>query len=138
MYSDKVMDHFEHPRNVGEIENASGVGTVGNAKCGDIMRIYLDIDDATHMIRDCKFKTFGCGAAVATSSMATEMVKGKTAIFISHRLSSTRFCDKIVMFEDGRIIEEGTHEQLIKANRKYRNMFQVQAQYYKDKEGEVC
>ena len=77
MYSDKVMDHFEHPRNVGEIENASGVGTVGNAKCGDIMRIYLDIDDATHMIRDCKFKTFGCGAAVATSSMATEMVKGK-------------------------------------------------------------
>ena len=78
MYSDKVMDHFAHPRNVGEIENASGVGTVGNAKCGDIMRIYLDIDDATHMIRDCKFKTFGCGAAVATSSMATEMVKGKT------------------------------------------------------------
>ena len=78
MYSDKVMDHFEHPRNVGEIENASGVGPVGNAKCGDIMRIYLDIDDATHMIRDCKFKTFGCGAAVATSSMATEMVKGKT------------------------------------------------------------
>ena len=78
MYSDKGMDHFEHPRNVGEIENASGVGTVGNAKCGDIMRIYLDIDDATHMIRDCKFKTFGCGAAVATSSMATEMVKGKT------------------------------------------------------------
>ena len=78
MYSDKVMDHFEHPRNVGEIENASGVGTVGNAKCGDIMRIDLDIDDATHMIRDCKFKTFGCGAAVATSSMATEMVKGKT------------------------------------------------------------
>ena len=78
MYSDKVMDHFEHPRNVGEIEIASGVGTEGNAKCGDIMRIYLDIDDATHMIRDCKFKTFGCGAAVATSSMATEMVKGKT------------------------------------------------------------
>ena len=78
MDSDKVLDHVEHPRNVGEIENASGVGTVGNAKCGDIMRIYLDIDDATHMIRDCKFKTFGCGAAVATSSMATEMVKGKT------------------------------------------------------------
>lgn len=67
-----------------------------------------------------------------------QMVKGKTAIFISHRLSSTRFCDKIVMFEDGRIIEEGTHEQLIKTNGKYRNMFQVQAQYYKDKEGEVC
>ena len=77
MYSEKVMDHFKNPRNVGEIENASGVGTVGNAKCGDIMRMYLDIDD-NGIIRDCKFKTFGCGAAVATSSMATELVKGKT------------------------------------------------------------
>ena len=77
MYSEKVMDHFRNPRNVGVIENASGVGTVGNAKCGDIMRIYLDIDD-NKVIRDCKFKTFGCGAAVATSSMATELVKGKT------------------------------------------------------------
>ena len=77
MYSEKVMDHFQHPRNVGEIENASGVGTVGNAKCGDIMRMYLDIDD-NGVIQDCKFKTFGCGAAVATSSMATELVKGKT------------------------------------------------------------
>ena len=76
MYSEKVMDHFQHPRNVGEIENASGMGTVGNAKCGDIMRIYLDIDD-NQIIQDVKFKTFGCGAAVATSSMATEMVKGK-------------------------------------------------------------
>ncbi len=76
-YSEKVMDHFMNPRNVGEIENASGVGTVGNAKCGDIMRIYLDVDD-NGIIRDCKFKTFGCGAAVATSSMATEMVKGKS------------------------------------------------------------
>ena len=78
MYSEKVMYHFQHPRNVGEIENASGVGTVGNAKCGDIMRMFLDIDDKTHIIKECKFKTFGCGAAVATSSMATEMVKGKT------------------------------------------------------------
>ena len=78
MYSEKVMDHFNNPRNVGEIENASGVGTVGNAKCGDIMRIYLDIDEDTKIIKDCKFKTFGCGAAVATSSMATELVKGKT------------------------------------------------------------
>ena len=78
MYSEKVMDHFQHPRNVGEIENASGVGTVGNAKCGHIMRMFLDIDDKTHIIKECKFKTFGCGAAVATSSMATEMVKGKT------------------------------------------------------------
>ena len=78
MYSEKVMDHFQNPRNMGEIEDASGVGTVGNAKCGDIMRIYLDIDEESHVIRDCKFKTFGCGAAVATSSMATELVKGKT------------------------------------------------------------
>ena len=77
MYSDKVMDHFQIPRNVGEIEDASGVGTVGNAKCGDIMRIFLDIDEEG-VIRDVKFKTFGCGAAVATSSMATELVKGKT------------------------------------------------------------
>ena len=77
MYSEKVMDHFQHPRNVGEIEDASGVGTVGNPKCGDIMRIYLDIDE-NQIIRDVKFKTFGCGAAVATSSMATELVKGKT------------------------------------------------------------
>ncbi len=78
MYSEKVMDHFTNPRNVGEIEDASGVGTVGNAKCGDIMRIYLDIDEDTKIIKDCKFKTFGCGAAVATSSMATELVMGKT------------------------------------------------------------
>ena len=77
MYTEKVMDHFQNPRNVGAIENASGTGTVGNAKCGDIMRIYLDIDE-NQVIRDVKFKTFGCGAAVATSSMATEMVKGKT------------------------------------------------------------
>ena len=73
MYTEKVMDHFQHPRNMGEIENASGVGTVGNAKCGDIMRIYLDIDD-NGIINDVKFKTFGCGAAVATSSMATELL----------------------------------------------------------------
>ena len=77
MYSEKVMDHFSNPRNMGEIENPSGVGTVGNAKCGDIMRMYLDIDDSG-VIQDVKFKTFGCGAAVATSSMATELVKGKT------------------------------------------------------------
>ena len=76
MYSEKVMDHFMNPRNVGEIENASGVGTVGNAKCGDIMKVYLDIQNG--VIEDAKFKTFGCGAAVATSSMATELVIGKT------------------------------------------------------------
>ena len=77
MYSEKVMDHFQNPRNMGEIEDASGVGTVGNAKCGDIMRIFLDIDE-DGIIREARFKTFGCGAAVTTSSMATELVKGKT------------------------------------------------------------
>ena len=76
MYSEKVLDHFTNPRNVGEIENADGVGQVGNAKCGDIMKMYLKIDNG--VIVDARFKTFGCGAAVATSSMATELVKGKT------------------------------------------------------------
>ena len=76
MYSEKVMDHFSNPRNVGEIENADGVGEVGNAVCGDIMKIFLKIDN--NIITDVKFKTFGCGAAIATSSMATEMIKGKS------------------------------------------------------------
>ena len=76
MYSEKVMDHFMNPRNVGEIENPSGTGIVGNPKCGDIMQMFLQIED--NVITDVKFKTFGCGAAIATSSMATEMVKGKT------------------------------------------------------------
>ncbi|HPF88359.1 MAG TPA: Fe-S cluster assembly scaffold protein NifU [Candidatus Limiplasma sp.] len=76
MYSEKVMDYFEHPRNVGEIENASGTGTVGNPKCGDIMKMDLLVEDG--IIKDAKFKTFGCCAAVATSSMATEMIIGKT------------------------------------------------------------
>ena len=76
MYSDKVIEHFSHPRNVGEIENASGSGTVGNPKCGDIMKMDIKVEDG--IITDVKFKTFGCGAAIATSSMATEMVKGKS------------------------------------------------------------
>ena len=76
-YSEKVLDHFTHPRNVGEIEDANGVGEVGNAKCGDIMKIYLKVSD-DGIIEDVKFKTFSCGAAIATSSMATELVKGKT------------------------------------------------------------
>ncbi|MEG1845201.1 MAG: iron-sulfur cluster assembly scaffold protein, partial [Clostridia bacterium] len=75
MYSEKVMDHFSHPRNMGEVENASGVGQVGNAKCGDIMRMSIEVEN--DIITDVKFKTFGCGAAIATSSMATELVKGK-------------------------------------------------------------
>ena len=76
LYSEKVMDHFMHPRNVGVIEDASGVGQVGNAKCGDIMKIYLKIED--NIIADVKFETFGCGSAIASSSMATEMIKGKS------------------------------------------------------------
>ncbi|HIR78422.1 MAG TPA: Fe-S cluster assembly scaffold protein NifU [Candidatus Egerieenecus merdigallinarum] len=75
MYSEKVMDHFSNPRNVGELENPSGTGTVGNAKCGDIMKMDIQVENG--VITDVKFKTFGCGAAIATSSMATEMVKGK-------------------------------------------------------------
>lgn len=76
IYSEKVMDHFTNPRNVGEIADADGVGEVGNAKCGDIMKMYIKVDDG--VISDVKFKTFGCGAAIATSSMATELIKGKT------------------------------------------------------------
>ena len=75
-YSEKVMDHFANPRNVGEIEDADGIGEVGNAKCGDIMKMYIKIDN--DIITDVKFKTFGCGAATATSSMATELIKGKS------------------------------------------------------------
>ena len=77
LYSEKVMDHFLHPRNVGSIENADGVGEVGNVKCGDIMKIFLKIDKDTQVITDVKFETFGCGSAIASSSMATEMIKGK-------------------------------------------------------------
>ena len=84
LYSEKVMDHFMNPRNVGSIENASGVGEVGNAKCGDIMTIYLKIKD--DMIQDVKFETFGCGSAIASSSMATELIKGK---FVSDAMALT-------------------------------------------------
>ena len=85
VYTDKGMDHFENPRNVGEIEGADGVGTVGNAVCGDIMKIFIKVED--NKIVECKFKTFGCGAAIATSSIATEMVVGKT---IEEALAITR------------------------------------------------
>ena len=76
LYSDKVMDHFLNPRNVGKIDDADGIGEVGNAKCGDIMRMYIKVKDG--IITDCKFNTFGCGSAIATSSMATELIKGKS------------------------------------------------------------
>ena len=77
LYSDKVMDHFQHPRNVGKMDDADGIGEVGNAKCGDIMRMYIKVDHDTQTITDVKFNTFGCGSAIATSSMATELIKGK-------------------------------------------------------------
>ncbi len=76
LYSEKVMDHFENPRNVGKMEDADGVGEVGNAKCGDIMKMYIKVEDG--IIKDCKFNTFGCGSAIATSSIATEMIMGKS------------------------------------------------------------
>ena len=87
LYSEKVMDHFQHPRNVGKIEDADGVGEVGNAKCGDIMKMYSKVDE-NEIITDVKFNTFGCGSAIATSSMATEMIKGKSikeALAISNK-----------------------------------------------------
>ena len=77
LYSEKVMDHFRNPRNLGKMEEADGVGEVGNAKCGDIMRMYIKVDPETQVITDVKFNTFGCGSAIASSSMATEMIKGK-------------------------------------------------------------
>lgn len=77
MYTEKVLDHFSNPRNMGEVEGANGVGMVGNAKCGDIMQMFIKVND-DGIIEDCGFKTFGCGAAIATSSMATEMIKGKS------------------------------------------------------------
>ena len=87
LYSEKVMDHFRNPRNVGKIEDADGVGEVGNAKCGDIMKMYIKVDE-NEIITDVKFNTFGCGSAIATSSMATEMIKGKSikeALAISNK-----------------------------------------------------
>ena len=102
MYTEKVMDHFQNPRNVGEIENASGVGTVGNAKCGDILSIYLDIDD-NQIIRDVKFKTFGCGAAVATSSMATSATCSTTATARPVR-SSGRITAEAITLPMGRFL----------------------------------
>ena len=127
LYSEKVMDHFMHPRNVGTIENADGVGEVGNAKCGDIMKIYLKIED--DIIKDVKFETFGCGSAIASSSMATEMIKGKSIHealdgLPAHKMhcsvlaeeaikkALTDYFDKHNIPSDHKKYEEMDHEQL--------------------------
>ena len=113
-YSEKVMDHFSNPRNVGEIEDADGVGQVGNAKCGDIMKMYLKIEDG--IIKDAKFKTFGCGAAVATSSMATELIKGKTikeAEQVTNKaVMEALDCQPPVKFHCSLLAEEAIHAAL--------------------------
>ena len=121
-YSEKVIDHFSNPRNVGEIENASGIGTVGNPKCGDIMRIYLLIDEKTKIITDCKFKTFGCGAAVATSSMATELIKGKT-IFEAVNITNKAVMEALgglppIKIHCSLLAEEAIHAALNKKKKK--------------------
>lgn len=112
MYTDKVLDYFQNPRNVGEIEDASGVGQVGSPKCGDIMKMYLEIED--DVIVDVKFKTYGCGAAVATSSMATELIMGKTLE------EAEKITNKMVVEELGGLPHEKLHcsvlaEQAIRA-----------------------
>lgn len=112
MYTDKVLDYFQNPRNVGEIEDASGVGQVGSPKCGDIMKMFLEIED--DVIVDVKFKTYGCGAAVATSSMATELIMGKTLE------EAEKITNKMVVEELGGLPHEKLHcsvlaEQAIRA-----------------------
>lgn len=125
MYSEKVMDHFTNPRNVGEIENADGIGEVGNAKCGDIMKMYLKIDN--DIITDVKFKTFGCGAAVATSSMATELVKGKS-IDEALKLTNTAVIEALEGLPPAKIHCSVLAEEAIKA---------ALADYYKKQGKEV-
>lgn len=116
MYSEKVMDHFSNPRNVGEIEDANAVGQVGNPQCGDIMKIYMKINDDTKVIEDVKFKTFGCGAAIATSSMATELVKGKT-IDEALKLTNQAVAEALdglppIKMHCSNLAEEAVHEAL--------------------------
>lgn len=120
MYTPEVMDHFTNPRNVGEIENASGSGTVGNAKCGDIMKMTIKVEKG--VIVDVKFKTFGCGAAIATSSKATEMVKGKT-IDEALKITNKMVADSLgglpsVKMHCSVLAEEALHEAIADYKRK--------------------
>ena len=112
LYSEKVMDHFTNPRNVGEIEDADGIGEVGNAKCGDIMKMFLKIDNG--VITDIKFKTFGCGAAVATSSMATEMIKGQK-LEDALKLTNMAVVEALVGLPDSKLHCSVLAEQALKA-----------------------
>lgn len=112
LYSEKVLEHFASPHNVGEIENADGVGEVGNAKCGDIMKMFLKIDNGT--ITDAKFKTFGCGAAIATSSMATDMIKGKS-IDDALKLSNTAVVEALDGLPPAKIHCSVLAEQAVRA-----------------------
>ena len=123
MYSEKVMDHFSNPRNVGEIENPSGTGTVGNAKCGDIMKMDIQVEDG--IITDVKFKTFGCGAAIATSSMATELVKGKTLVVIAHKLPAIMNADQICVVDHGKLVAAGKHQDLIQSCPEYQKLWKA-------------
>jgi nitrogen fixation NifU-like protein len=112
MYSEKVIDHFQHPRNVGEIENPDGVGQAGNPKCGDIMKIYLRVED--DIITDIKFKTFGCASAIASSSMATELIKGKT-VEAAWKLTNVAVADALdglppIKMHCSVLAEEAIHE----------------------------
>ncbi|MFA6939706.1 MAG: Fe-S cluster assembly scaffold protein NifU [Clostridiaceae bacterium] len=114
IYSEKVMDHFMHPRNVGEIENADGIGEVGNPKCGDIMKIYLKIDN--DVVTDAKFKTFGCGSAIASSSMATELIKGKD-VDDAWQLTNTAVAEALdglppIKMHCSVLAEEGIHKAI--------------------------
>lgn len=112
LYSEKVMDHFTNPRNVGEIEDADGIGEVGNAKCGDIMKMFLKIDNG--VITDIKFKTFGCGAAVATSSMATEMIKGQK-LEVALKLTNKAVVEALDGLPDSKLHCSVLAEQALKA-----------------------
>ena len=138
MYSEKVMDHFTNPRNVGEIPDANAVGQVGNAKCGDIMKIYMKINDDTQVIEDVKFKTFGCGAAIATSSMATELVKGKT-IYEALALTNKAVAEALdglppIKMHCSNLAEEAVHAAIIN----YYESRGIDASHLKGCVGECC